>query len=56
MYSTSDGSDPKIYNIRVGVVRQRGELVPRRQAFARSQRRWVTVLNAIPKFDKMPPT
>jgi hypothetical protein len=55
LYSTSDGDDPKAYNVRVGVVRQRYELVPRKQLFVRSQQAWVSNLNAIPKFDKMPP-
>ncbi len=55
IYSTSDGGDPKVYNIRVGVLRQRNDLMPRRQAFVRSQQRWVNDLNSIPKFDKMPP-
>ncbi len=55
IYSTSDGDDPKAYNIRVGVLRQRNELVPRRQAFVRSQQLWVTDLDSILKFEKMPP-
>ena len=37
IYSTSDGDDPKAYNIRVGALRQRNELVPRKQLFVRSQ-------------------
>jgi hypothetical protein len=55
LYSTSDGGDPKAYNVRVGVVRQRYELVPRRQLFVRSQQTWVNDLGSITKFDKMPP-
>jgi hypothetical protein len=55
IYSTSVGDDPKAYNVRVGVLRQRNELVPRRQLFVRSQQAWVNDLNSIPKFDKMPP-
>ena len=55
LYSTSDGDDPKAYNVRVGVVRQRHELVPRRQVFVCSQQAWVNNVNLIPKFDKMPP-
>jgi hypothetical protein len=54
LYSTSDGGDPKAYNVRVGVVRQRYELVPRRQLFVRSQQTWVNDLGSITKFDKMP--
>jgi hypothetical protein len=55
IYSTSDGDDPKVYHIRVGILRQRNELVPRRQVFVRSQQLWVTDLDSIPKFEKMPP-
>jgi hypothetical protein len=55
IYPTSDGDDPKAYAVRVGVVRQRYELVPRRQLFVRSQQVWVNNLNSIPQFDKMPP-
>jgi hypothetical protein len=55
LYSTSVGDDPKAYNVRVGIVRQRDELVPRRQLFVRSQQAWVYDINSIPKFEKMPP-
>ena len=55
IYSTSDDDDPKVYNIRVGILRQRNELVPRRQVFVRSQQLWVTDLNSILKFEKMAP-
>jgi hypothetical protein len=55
IYSTTVGDDPKVYNIRLGALRQRNELVPRRQVFARSQQAWVNDLEAIPKFEKMPP-
>lgn len=54
LYSTSDGDDPKAYNVRVGAVRQRNELVPRKQLFVRSQQAWVNDLGSIAKFDKMP--
>ena len=40
---------------RLGSLRQRSELVPRRQIFVRSQQPWVNDLNSIPKFDGMPP-
>jgi len=55
LYSTSIGDEPKAYNVRVGALRQRNELVPRRQVFVRSQQGWVNDLNSIPKFDGMPP-
>ena len=55
LYSTSDGDDPKAYNVRVGALRQRNQLVPRRQLFVRSQQTWVHNLNSVLKFDRMPP-
>ena len=42
IYSAPDGDDPKAYNVRVGVVRQRYELVPRKQVFVRSRQAWST--------------
>ena len=54
IYATSTGDEPKSYNVRVGALRQRNELVPRRQIFARSQQPWVNDLNSIPKFEGMP--
>ncbi len=35
--------------VRVGILRQRAEFVPRRQNWFRSARAWVTELGAIPK-------
>jgi hypothetical protein len=55
LYSTSVGDTPKAYNVRVGALRQRNELVPRRQVFVRSQQAWINDLNSIAKFDHMPP-
>lgn len=55
LYSTSDGDNPKAYNVRVGALRQRNQLVPRRQLFVRSQQAWVHNLNSVLKFDRMPP-
>ena len=38
IYATSTGDEPKAYNVRLGSLRQRNELVPRRQIlFARSR-------------------
>lgn len=54
LYATSVGDEPKAYNVRIGSVRQRNELPPRRQIFVRSQQSWVNDLNAIAKFDAMP--
>ncbi len=54
IYATSTGDEPKAYNVRVGALRQRNELVPRRQIFVRSQQPWANDLNSIPKFEGMP--
>jgi hypothetical protein len=54
LYATSVGDEPKAYIARLGSLRQRNELVPRRQIFVRSQQVWVNDLNSIPKFDGMP--
>src|SRR5246127_2825405 len=55
LYATSVGDEQKPYNVRLGSLRQRNELVPRRQIFVRSQQAWVNDLNSIQKFDRMPP-
>ena len=55
LYSTSVGDEAKAYFVRVGSLRQRNELVPRRQIFVRSQQAWVNELNSIPKFDGILP-
>jgi hypothetical protein len=54
IYATSTGDEPKAYNVRLGAIRQRNELVPRRQIFVRSQQAWVKDLNSITKFDGPP--
>lgn len=41
LYATSAGDGPKVYAIRVGTARQRGELVPRRQIWHRSALTWL---------------
>lgn len=56
IYSTTVGDDPKAYNVRLGALRQRCELVPRRQIFVRSQLAWVNNLNSILKFDRWAPS
>jgi len=47
LYSTSTGDESKT----LGALRQRNELMPRRQIFVRSQQPWVNDFNSIPKFD-----
>jgi hypothetical protein len=55
LYSTSVSDEPKTYNVRVGSLRQRNELRPRQQVFARSQQAWISDIDSIPRFDGMPP-
>ena len=56
IYSTSpgDGMQPS-YMVRVGILRQRDQLAPRRQNWFRSARAWVTQLDALPKNEKQAP-
>jgi hypothetical protein len=51
IYATA-ASDPKIFNIRVGTVRQRAELRPKTQGWYRSARDWLIDLPSLPKFAK----
>ncbi|HUB84393.1 MAG TPA: GFA family protein [Rhizomicrobium sp.] len=48
IYATTP-TDQRVFNIRVGAVRQRAELVPKLQGFCRSAMPWVEDLAAIPK-------
>jgi hypothetical protein len=53
IYSTTvgDGVQPS-YTLRVGILRQRDQFVPRKQIWWRSARNWVTKLSAVPQFEK----
>ena len=53
IYSTSPGEGVQSsYVLRVGILRQRDQLTPRRQIWWRSARHWVTELGDLPKFEK----
>ena len=53
LYATSPGEGPQaIYMLRVGILRQRDQLVPKRQIWCRSARPWTTQLDAVPKTEK----
>jgi hypothetical protein len=56
IYSTTpgDGVQPS-YTVRVGILRQRDQLFPRRQNWFRSARSWVTGLAAVPRNDEQAP-
>jgi len=44
--------DPRVFNIRVGTVRQRAELRPKSQGWCRSARDWVNDLQSVKQFAK----
>jgi hypothetical protein len=56
IYSTTAGEGVQpAYMVRVGILRQRDQLAPRRQQWFRSARPWVTSLDALPKSEKQTP-
>ena len=53
IYSTTPGEGVQpSYTVRVGLLRQRDQLAPRRQQWWRSAWPWVTTLDALPKAEK----
>jgi hypothetical protein len=52
IYATSVGEGPKVYNIRLGTVRQRAELMPKKQVWFRSALSWLPEIDSIPKVEK----
>jgi hypothetical protein len=53
IFSTTPGDGPKdSYMVRVGILRQRDQLKPRRQIWFRSARPWINELGGIPKDEK----
>lgn len=52
IYSTSEDTGPKIHGIRVGTIRQRKELVPKRQLWGRSEQHWLPDLGSMEKTDQ----
>ena len=53
IYSTTpgDGVQPS-YTVRIGILRQRDQLTPRKQIWWRAARPWVTELANVPKIEK----
>jgi hypothetical protein len=51
IYAT-DPHEPRSYGIRVGTLKQRGELPPRQQIWYRSALAWVADLHHIPRVDR----
>ena len=55
IYSTTPGDGPQAsYMVRVGILRQRDQFIPRRQNWFRSAQSWVTGLGTVPKNEKAP--
>jgi hypothetical protein len=48
IYSTSPGPEPKVYNLRTGVIHQRDQLAPVRQSWTRSKLAWLDGIAALP--------
>ncbi|HEV2701879.1 MAG TPA: GFA family protein [Steroidobacteraceae bacterium] len=51
LYAT-DVHEPKSYGIRVGTLKQRAELPPRRQIWYRSALHWATDLRELPQIER----
>jgi hypothetical protein len=53
IYATTPGEGIQaVYMIRVGILRQRDQLEPKRQIWFRSARPWTAELDAVPKVEK----
>ena len=53
LYSTSPGPGPKAaYMVRIGILRERDQMPPKRQIWWRSARPWVTGIDSVQKFEK----
>jgi len=53
IYSTTPGDGVQAsYTVRVGILRQRDQLIPRRQIWWRSHRPWVTELATVPTIER----
>ena len=54
IYSTSPEDKPKSYGLRVGTIRQRDQLVPKRQLWTRSEQHWLGDIDAMARIEKQP--
>jgi len=46
-------TEPQTYNLRLGTIRQRAELTPKRQNWCRSALGWAMNLEEVPRFDRI---
>ncbi|NQV56379.1 MAG: GFA family protein [Rhodospirillales bacterium] len=54
IYATSEGDGPKRFGVRLGIIRQKADLTPKRQIWTRSALPWVNDLDAIPAVETQP--
>ncbi len=54
LYSTDVGENPKAYNIRVGTVHQRRDLIPQFECWQQSALPWMPEIGSTRKFDGNP--
>jgi hypothetical protein len=52
IYSTPPGAGPKNYNLRAGTIRQRNQLVPKHEIWARSKQAWINDITSIHSLEK----
>lgn len=51
IYATGEGPEPKIYNLRVGIMKEKTDLSPKIQKFLRSSLPWLKNMKDIPSHD-----
>ncbi|AEE24048.1 MAG: GFA family protein [Alteromonadaceae bacterium] len=54
IYASAIGDEPKVYNLRVGAIDQRNELVPKRQIWSRSAQHWLADIGQLPAAEQSP--
>ncbi|MSP83787.1 MAG: GFA family protein [Alphaproteobacteria bacterium] len=52
IYATSVGAGPKVFGLRVGAIRQRDDLPPRKQCWTRSAQTWLGTIGFLPKIER----
>jgi hypothetical protein len=52
IYATSVGGEPRTYSLRVGTLREREAISPRRQIWTRSRAPWLGDLGALPELER----
>lgn len=54
IYASAVGDGPKVYNLRIGAIDQRNELIPKRQIWSISAQKWLADIARLPSFEKGP--